>query len=83
VHAQTAVELKNNHYDAASATLHLDHAGKRLPTVDRLLTGLITSLIPHVNGGLKRGLISDPTELHQFYRIRHMDGVASVTKPPR
>jgi nitric oxide reductase subunit B len=80
-YAQTAVELKTNHYDAASATL--------------LLTMLETAayrrqiaywtdyfLDPARNGGLKRGLISDPTELHQFTAFVTWTVWASVTNRP-
>jgi len=81
VYAQTAVELKTNHYDAASATLHLT-----MPETAayRRQTAYWTDyfLDPARNGGLKRGLISDPTELHQFTAFVTWTAWASVTNRP-
>jgi nitric oxide reductase subunit B len=81
VYAQTAVELKTNRYDAASATLHLT-----LPETAAYHRQIIYwtnyFLDPARNGGLKHGLISDPTELQQFSAFVTWTAWASVTKRP-
>lgn len=81
VYAQTAVELKTNHYDAASATLHLtmpETAAYR----KQIAYWTDYFLNPEHNGGLKRGLISDPTELRQFTAFVTWTAWASVTNRP-
>lgn len=81
VYAQTAVELKTNHYDAASATLHLtmpETAAYRR----QIAYWTDYFLDPARNGGLKRGLISDPTELHQFTAFVTWTAWAAVTNRP-
>lgn len=81
VYAQTAVELKTNRYDAASATLHLT-----LPETAAYHRQIIYwtnyFLDPARNGGLKRRLISDPTELQQFSAFVTWTAWASVAKRP-
>lgn len=81
VYAQTAVELKTNHYDAASATLQLtmpETAAYRR----QIAYWTDYFLDPARNGGLKRGLISDPTELHQFTAFVTWTAWSSVTNRP-
>lgn len=81
VYAQTAVELKTNHYDAASATLRLTEPEA---SAYRKQIAYWTDyfLNPERNGGLKRGLISDPTELHQFTAFITWTAWASVANRP-
>jgi nitric oxide reductase subunit B len=81
VYAQTAVELKTNHYDAASATLHLtmmEAAAYR----KQIAYWTDYFLNPEHNGGLKRGLISDPIELRQFTAFVTWAAWASVANRP-
>jgi nitric oxide reductase subunit B len=81
VYAQTAVELKTNRYDAASATLHLT-----LPETAayhrQIAYWTDYFLDPARNGGLKRGLIRDPTELQQFSAFVTWTAWASVANRP-
>ncbi|MGZ8952653.1 MAG: nitric-oxide reductase large subunit [Methylobacter sp.] len=81
VYAQTAVELKTNRYDAASSTLHLT-----MPETAAYLRQIAYwtdyFLNPARNGGLKRGLISDPTELRQFTAFVTWTAWASVANRP-
>lgn len=81
VYAQTAVELKTNHYDAASATLRLTEPET---SAYRKQIAYWTDyfLNPERNGGLKRGLISDPTELRQFTAFITWTAWASVANRP-
>lgn len=81
VYAQTAVELKTNHYDAASATLCLTEPET---SAYRKQIAYWTDyfLNPERNGGLKRGLISDPTELRQFTAFITWTAWASVANRP-
>lgn len=77
VHAQTAVELKTNHYDAASATLRLTEP-ETSACRKQIAYWTDYFLNPERNGGLKRGLISDPTELRQFTAFITWTAWASV-----
>ncbi|WNB77450.1 nitric-oxide reductase large subunit [Methylomonas koyamae] len=81
VYAQTAVELKTNHYDAASSTLRLTEPET---SAYRKQIAYWTDyfLNPERNGGLKRGLISDPTELRQFSAFITWTAWASVANRP-
>lgn len=81
VHAETAVELKTNRYDTASATLHLTASET---AAYRQQIGYWTDyfLDPARNGGLQRGLISDPTELRQFTAFVTWAAWASVANRP-
>ncbi len=81
VYAQTAVELKTNHYDAASATLRLTEPET---SAYRKQIAYWTDyfLNPERNGGLKRGLISNPTELRQFTAFITWTAWASVANRP-
>ena len=81
VYAQTAVELKTNRYDAASATLRLTEPES---SAYRKQIAYWTDyfLNPERNGGLKRGLISDPTELRQFSAFITWTAWASVANRP-
>ncbi|ATG91014.1 nitric-oxide reductase large subunit [Methylomonas koyamae] len=81
VYAQTAVELKTNHYDAASSTLRLTESET---SAYRKQIAYWTDyfLNPERNGGLKRGLISDPTELRQFSAFITWTAWASVANRP-
>lgn len=65
VHAQAAVALKTNRYDAASATLHLTAAQT---TAYRQQIDYWTDYFrsPAGNGGLQAKLITNPDELRQF-----------------
>ncbi len=65
IHAQLAVTLKLNRYDAASSTLHLTAPEA---TAYRQQLDYWTKYFhdPAKNGGLKPDLITDPDELHQL-----------------
>jgi nitric oxide reductase subunit B len=81
VYAQTAVELKTNRYDAASATLHLTMP--ETAAYHRQITYWTDYFLdPARNGGLKRGLIRDPTELQQFSAFVTWTAWASVANRP-
>jgi len=81
VYAQTTVELKTNRYDAASSTLHLT-----LPETAAYRRQIAYwadyFLGPERNGGLRRGLVSDPTEIHQLSAFVAWTAWASVTNRP-
>lgn len=81
VHAQTAVDLKTNRYDDASKTLHLTAPET---AAYRQQIGYWTGyfLEPARNGGLKPGLITDPTELRQFTAFVTWAAWASVANRP-
>ena len=81
VYAQVAVELKTNRYDAASTTLHLTRSEA---TAYRKQIAYWTDyfLNPERNGGLQRGLISDPIELQQFTAFVTWTAWASVANRP-
>jgi len=81
VYAQTAVELKTNRYDAASATLHLTQS-ETTAYRKQITYWKAYFLNPEHNGGLKRELISDPTELKQFAAFVTWTAWASVTNRP-
>jgi len=81
VYAQTAVELKTNHYDAASATLRLT-VPETSAYRKQIAYWTDYFLNPERNGGLKRGLISDPTELRQFTAFITWTAWASVANRP-
>ncbi|HTJ53847.1 MAG TPA: hypothetical protein VL380_00365, partial [Nitrosospira sp.] len=81
VHAETAVALKTNRYDAATATLHLTapQAAAYKKQIDYW-----TDYFRHParNGGLKAGLITDPVELRQFTAFVFWAAWASVAARP-
>lgn len=81
VHAETAVELKTNRYDAASGTLHLTAAEA---AAYRSEVAIWTDYFRHParNGGLHLDLVSNPTELHQFSAFVSWAAWASVTARP-
>ena len=81
VYAQTAVELKTNRYDAASATLRLT-VPETSAYRKQIAYWTDYFLNPERNGGLKRGLISDPTELRQFTAFITWTAWASVANRP-
>ncbi len=65
VRAETAVTLKTNRYDAASGTLHLT-AAETAAYRQQIPYWTDYFRHPERNAGLKKGLIQDPIELHQF-----------------
>jgi nitric oxide reductase subunit B len=81
VGAQVAVVLKTNHYDAATDTLRLTPAEtiawQKQPAYwsDYLQH-------PDDNGGLKPGMISDPTEVREFSAFVAWAAWASVANRP-
>ncbi|TAN27770.1 MAG: nitric-oxide reductase large subunit [Castellaniella sp.] len=81
VHAQVAVLLKKNRYDAAADTLQLTR-----PEADAWSQQVKywTNYFQHpaTNGGLKPGLVSDPKELHQFTAFVTWAAWASVADRP-
>ncbi len=81
VHAETAVALKTNRYDAASSTLHLTAPET---VAYRQQIGYWTDYFRHPerNGGLKPDLIADPIELHQFTAFVTWAAWASVAARP-
>ena len=81
VHAETAVALKTNRYDAASATLHLTVAQT---AAYRQQIGYWTDYFRHParNGGLKADLITDATELRQFSAFVTWAAWVSVAERP-
>ena len=81
VYAQTAVELKTNHYDAANATLRLTQA-ETAAYHKQIAYWTDYFLNPEHNGGLQRGLISDPNELQRFTAFVTWTAWASVTNRP-
>lgn len=81
VYAQTAVELKTNHYDAAKATLRLTQA-ETTAYHKQIAYWTDYFLNPERNGGLQRGLISDPNELQRFTAFVTWTAWASVTNRP-
>ncbi|WP_066459475.1 nitric-oxide reductase large subunit [Castellaniella caeni] len=81
VHAEVAVQLKQNRYDAAADTLTL--------TPEEVLAWQQQQPYwthyfqhPEENGGLKAGLISDATELRQFSAFVSWAAWASVANRP-
>jgi nitric oxide reductase subunit B len=81
VQAETAVELKTNRYDAASDTLQLT-AAETAAYRQQIAFWTDYFLHPERNGGLKTGLITDPTELHQFTAFVTWAAWASVANRP-
>jgi nitric oxide reductase subunit B len=81
VRAETAVELKTNRYDAASDTLQLT-AAEAAAYRQQVPYWTDYFLHPERNGGLKVGLITDPTELHQFTAFVTWAAWASVANRP-
>ncbi len=81
VSAETAVALKINRYDAATATLHLTapQAASYRQQID-YWTEYFRD--PSRNGGLKRDLITDPAELRQFTTFVTWAAWASVATRP-
>lgn len=81
MHAQTAVELKTNRYDATNGTLYLTAAEA---AAWHQQIGYWTNYFKHPSrdGGLKKGLISDPTELRQFTAFVTWAAWASVANRP-
>lgn len=81
VHAETAVALKTNRYDPISGTLHLTMS--QAATYQQQIT-YWTEYFRHPsrNGGLKRDLITDPTELRQFTAFVFWAAWASVADRP-
>ena len=81
VHAETAVDLKTNRYDAASGTLQLT-APETAAYGQQLGYWTDYFLHPERNGGLKAGLITDPAELRQFTAFVTWAAWASVANRP-
>ena len=81
VQALVAVSLKVNRYDAATDTLSLTPAESQAWNQQ---VAYWTDYFKHpkANGGLKPGLISDPTELHQFSAFVAWAAWASVANRP-
>ncbi len=81
VRAEVAVALKTNRYDAQADVLRLTAPEA---TAYRQQVGYWTNYFkdPVKNGGLKPGLISDPTELHQFTAFVTWAAWASVANRP-
>ena len=81
VHAQTAVALKTNRYDAATDTLHFT-PGETLAWQQQVAYWTDYFQHPATNGGLKPGLVSDPKELHAFTAFVTWAAWASVANRP-
>lgn len=81
VRAETAVELKTNRYDAATATLHLT-APETSAYRQQIEYWTDYFKEPLRNGGLTRNLITDPTELRQFSAFVAWAAWASVAARP-
>ena len=81
VHAETAVALKINRYDAATATLHLT-APQTASYRQQINYWTEYFRDPSRNGGLKPDLITDPTELRQFTAFVTWAAWASVAARP-
>ena len=81
VHAETAVSLKTNRYDAATATLHFT-AAQTAAYRQQINYWSDYFRHPSRNGGLKAGLITDPTELRQFSAFVTWAAWASVATRP-
>ncbi|MBL0142465.1 MAG: cbb3-type cytochrome c oxidase subunit I [Betaproteobacteria bacterium] len=81
VHAETAVDLKTNRYDAARDTLHLTMPQA---VAFRQQIGYWRDYFQHPsrNGGLARNLITDPVELHQLSAFVTWAAWASVAARP-
>ncbi|MDQ6645647.1 MAG: cbb3-type cytochrome c oxidase subunit I [Pseudomonadota bacterium] len=81
VHAETAVALKTNRYDADTGVLQLTSSEA---VAYRQQVNYWTNYFkdPTRNGGLKPDLISDPVELHQFTAFVTWAAWASVANRP-
>ncbi len=81
VHAETAVALKTNRYDATTATLNLT-APQTTSYRQQINYWAEYFRHPSRNGGLKRDLITDPVELRQFTAFVTWAAWASVAVRP-
>ncbi|MEO6147927.1 MAG: cbb3-type cytochrome c oxidase subunit I, partial [Sulfuriferula sp.] len=81
VHAETAVALKTNRYDAAIATLHFT-APQTASHRQQINYWTEYFRHPSRNGGLKRDLITAPSELRQFTAFVTWAAWASVAARP-
>ena len=81
VHAETAVALKTNRYDAATATLHFT-APQTASYRQQINYWTEYFRHPSRNGGLKRDLITAPSELRQFTAFVTWAAWASVAARP-
>jgi nitric oxide reductase subunit B len=81
VHAETAVELKTNRYDPVSGTLSLT-ASEAKAYRQQFTYWQDYFRDPTRNGGLKRDLITDPTELREFTAFVTWAAWASVANRP-
>ncbi|HET7396707.1 MAG TPA: cbb3-type cytochrome c oxidase subunit I [Gammaproteobacteria bacterium] len=81
LHAEVAIVLKTNRYDATNGTLTLTPAET---TAWQQQIGFWTDYFknPTTNGGLKPDLISDPAELRQFTAFVTWAAWASVANRP-
>lgn len=81
VHAETAVALKTNRYDATTETLHFI-APQTANYRQQINYWTEYFRHPSRNGGLKRDLITDPSELRQFTAFVTWAAWASVAARP-
>lgn len=81
IRAETALMLKTNRYDAATATLQLT-APETAAYRQQIDYWIEYFKEPSRNGGLKRDLISDSTELRQFAAFVTWAAWASVAARP-
>jgi nitric oxide reductase subunit B len=81
VHAQTAVLLKTNRYDAGTDTLQLTGAEAQAWT-QQIAYWTDYFKHPERNGGLKPDLVSDPRELREFTAFVNWAAWASVANRP-
>jgi nitric oxide reductase subunit B len=81
VYAETAVALKTNRYDATTNTLHFI-APQMASYRQQINYWTEYFREPSRNGGLKRDLITDPTELRQFTAFVTWAAWASVAARP-
>ncbi|MEO7064849.1 MAG: cbb3-type cytochrome c oxidase subunit I, partial [Dokdonella sp.] len=81
VHAQVAVALKTNRYDAATDTLQLTPAEAQAWN-QQIAYWTDYFQHPATNGGLKPGVVSDPAELRQFTTFVNWAAWASVANRP-
>jgi nitric oxide reductase subunit B len=81
VHAETAVALKTNRFDAATDTLQLT-APEATAYRDEVAVWTDYFLHPARNGGLHTALVSDPTQLRQFSAFVSWAAWASVAARP-
>jgi nitric oxide reductase subunit B len=81
VQTETTISLKTNRYDAATETLHLT-APETAAYRQQIHYWTEYFRHPSRNGGLKPGLITDPTELQQFTAFVTWAAWASVAPRP-